>query len=137
MVRNLDREGLKSIVKDYELFFVDLWGVVHNGIKLYENAIEALNKINEEKKQYILLTNAPRPNRNIKAFLSKMGMHKNILENVYTSGEAALNYLRKNFSDKKFFHIGPPKDFDLFFDFSNQKTENINDCNYFFVYRFI
>ena len=131
MVRNLDREGLKSIVKDYELFFVDLWGVVHNGIKLYENAIEALNKINEEKKQYILLTNAPRPNRNIKAFLSKMGMHKNILENVYTSGEAALNYLRKNFSDKKFFHIGPPKDFDLFFDFSNQKTENINDCNYF------
>ena len=97
MVRNLDREGLKSIVKDYELFFVDLWGVVHNGIKLYENAIEALNKINEEKKQYILLTNAPRPNRNIKAFLSKMGMHKNILENVYKSGEAALNYIRKNF----------------------------------------
>ena len=50
MVRNLDREGLKSIVQDYELFFVDLWGVVHNGIKLYENAIEALNKINEEEK---------------------------------------------------------------------------------------
>ena len=47
MVRNLDIDGLKSIVQDYELFFVDLWGVVHNGIRLYENAIEALNKITE------------------------------------------------------------------------------------------
>ena len=36
MVKNLDQEGLKSIVNRYDLFFIDLWGVVHNGIELYE-----------------------------------------------------------------------------------------------------
>ena len=37
MTKNLDNEGLKSIVENYDFFFIDLWGVVHNGIKLYEN----------------------------------------------------------------------------------------------------
>ena len=112
-------------------FFIDLWGVVHNGIKLYENAIKTLNEINNTKKKYVLLTNAPRPNNNVKVFLKKMGMDKGILEKVYTSGEAALNYLKKNHLVEKFYHIGPPRDFDLFFDFKNNKEENIDKCSYF------
>ena len=89
MTKNLDKEGLKSIIKNYDLFFIDLWGVVHNGIKLNEKAIDVLEKISEAKKNYILLTNAPRPNRIVKIFLEKMGINKNMRENVYTSGEAA------------------------------------------------
>ena len=34
-------------------------------------------------------------------------MEEEIKEHVFTSGEAALIYLKKNFFDKKFFHIGP------------------------------
>ena len=45
MTKNLDNEGLRSIVENYDFFFIDLWGVVHNGIKLHENAIEALNEL--------------------------------------------------------------------------------------------
>ena len=30
-----------------------------------------------------------------------MGMNKNMRENVYTSGEAALSYLKKNFLETK------------------------------------
>ena len=71
MTKNLDNEGLKSIVENYDLFFIDLWGVVHNGIKPHENAIEALNEISNAKKKYVLLTNAPRPNKNVKIFLEK------------------------------------------------------------------
>ena len=80
MIKNLDNEGLGSIVKNYDFFFIDLWGVVHNGIKLNENAIEALNEISNAKKNYVLLTNAPRPNKNVKIFLEKMGMDKSIFE---------------------------------------------------------
>ena len=97
MTKNLDNKGLRSIVENYDFFFIDLWGVVHNGIKLHENAIEALNEISNAKKNYVLLTNAPRPNKNVKIFLEKMGMDKSIFEKVYTSGEAALNYLIKNY----------------------------------------
>ena len=96
MTKNLDEKGLRSIVKNYEVFFIDLWGVVHNGIKLNQNAIDVLHKLTELNKYYILLTNAPRPNNTVQIFLKKMGMDKSILERVYTSGQAALNYLDKN-----------------------------------------
>ena len=130
MTKNLDNEGLRSIVNDYEFFFIDLWGVIHNGIKLHKKAIDVLIKISEAKKDYILLTNAPRPNSIVKLFLEKMGMDKNIREKVYTSGEAALNYLKKNYLNQSFYHIGPPRDFDLFIDFKNKKTQDINESSY-------
>ena len=122
MTKNLDNKGLRSIVENYDFFFIDLWGVVHNGVKLNEKAIDVLAKISEAKKNYILLTNAPRPNSIVKIFLEKMGMNKNMRENVYTSGEAALSYLKKNYIGQSFHHIGPARDFDLFIDFKNNKN---------------
>jgi len=130
MTKNLDKEGFSSIVDDYQLFYVDLWGVVHNGVYLHEEAIKTLNEITRKKKDYILLTNAPRPNHSVKSFLEKLGMKKEIRDHVYTSGEAALNYLRKHFLDKTFFHVGPPRDFDLFTDFKKNKSDNIENSDY-------
>ncbi len=70
MTKNLDDIGLKSIADHFDLFFVDLWGVIHNGIELYEEAVNVLMKISEAKKDYVLLTNAPRPKKNVENFLN-------------------------------------------------------------------
>jgi HAD superfamily hydrolase (TIGR01459 family) len=131
MSKNIDKEGLRSIAEDYDLFFIDIWGVIHNGIKLHKNAIDTLLKIEKVKKNYVLLTNAPRPNNTVKIFLDKMGLDKNIQKKVYTSGEAALNYLKKNHQEEIFYHIGPGRDFDLFIDFKENKTNNLKECSYF------
>ena len=48
MTKNLDKDGLSSIVDNYQLFYVDLWGVVHNGISLHHEAIKALNEITKK-----------------------------------------------------------------------------------------
>jgi len=130
MSENLDNNGLRSIVENYDIFYIDLWGVVHNGINLHKNAIEALEEITKVKKQYVLLTNAPRPNSIVKKFLEKMGMNEKIIEKVYSSGEAALSYLKKNYLNKKFYHVGPSRDFDLFEEFENNKGKNINESSY-------
>ena len=58
MTKNLDQEGLRSIVGKYDLFYIDLWGVVHNGIKLHQEAIKVLNELELKEKEYVLLTNA-------------------------------------------------------------------------------
>ena len=105
MTKNLDNEGLSSIVDNYQLFYVDLWGVVHNGVSLHLEAIKVLKEINKKRKDYILLTNAPRPNHAVKSFLEKLGMEKEIRDHVFTSGEAALIYLKKNLIDKIFFTL--------------------------------
>ena len=130
MTKNLDKEGLSSIVDNYHLFYVDLWGVVHNGISLHKEAIKTLKEITKKKKDYILLTNTPRTNSDVKSLLDKLGMEKEMRDHVFTSGEAALNYLRKNLLNKNFFHIGPPRDFDLFKDFKKMKLENIERSEY-------
>ena len=131
MSENLDNNGLRSIVENYDIFYIDLWGVVHNGITLHKNAIEALEEIAKVKKQYVLLTNAPRPSTTVKSFLEKMGMNKEIRENVYSSGEAALSYIKKNLLKDKFYHVGPTRDFDLFLNFKKNKTVNIKESSYF------
>ena len=130
MTKNLDKIGLSSIADNYQLFYIDLWGVVHNGVNLHDEAINVLKQISNKNKDYILLTNAPRPNSSVKKFLEKMGMEKEMRDHVFTSGEAALNYLKKNFLNKSFFHVGPPRDFDLFKDFEENKLSDIKKSEY-------
>ena len=129
MSQNLDKLGLKSIVNRYDLFFIDIWGVVHNGINLHQNSINVLENLSRKRKEFVLLTNAPRPNYVVVNFLKKMGLN-NFFENVFTSGEASLNYLLNDLNNQKFFHIGPPRDFDLFKSFKRNKVLNINDADY-------
>ena len=130
MTKNLDKEGLSSIVDNYQLFYVDLWGVVHNGVTIHIEAIKALKEISKKNKDYVLLTNAPRPNHVVKLFLKKLGMEKEIRDRVFTSGEAALSYLKKNLLNKNFYHVGPPRDFDLFEDFKKMQLNNIEKSDY-------
>jgi len=130
MTKNLDLNGLKSIADNYDLFYIDIWGVIHNGIKLHDQAVRVLKNLVKINKDFILLTNAPRPNTTVKNFLEKMGLDKELCNHVFTSGEAALNYLEKKFISKKFYHIGPPKDFDLFNLFKKNKCENIENSEY-------
>ena len=129
MTKNLDILGLKSIISNYDLIFIDLWGVVHNGIELYDNSIDVLNNLAAAKKDFVLLTNAPRPNATVINFLKKIGLKK-YYENVFTSGEAAYKYLISELGKKKFFHIGPPRDFDLFQNIENNNVSKIEDADY-------
>ena len=130
MTKNLDKEGFRLIADNYDLFYIDLWGVIHNGIKLHENAIIALNELIKMNKNFVLLTNAPRPNKTVKVFLKKMGMNEQITDHVFTSGQASLNYLKKFLHSEKFFHIGPPRDFDLFSDFKKNQSEDLKNSQY-------
>ena len=111
MTKNLDIEGLSSIADNYQLFYIDLWGVIHNGIKLHDEAVNALKEITKMNKNYVLLTNAPRPNSSVKKFLENMGLEREIREHVFTSGEAALNYLKKKVIWQKLFSCWTPKRF--------------------------
>ena len=130
MTKNLDLDGLQSIADNYDLFYIDLWGVIHNGIKLHNSAIVALNELKKKNKNFVLLTNAPRPNTTVNKFLEKMGMSEDLRKHVFTSGEASLNFLKKTFKSKNFFHIGPPKDFDLFNELKNNKSTELSESEY-------
>ncbi len=130
MTLNLNHKGFSSIASNFDLFFIDIWGVIHNGIDLNLEAINTLDQLKRLNKEFVLLTNAPRPNATVIKFLKKMGLADEHCKKVYTSGEAALKYLEKNYNKSKFFHIGPPKDYDLFFSFKENKVESINTSEF-------
>ena len=44
-------KGLKEIEGKYDAFFIDLWGVMHNGINLNPKAIEVIEKLRENLKK--------------------------------------------------------------------------------------
>ena len=114
-------EGLKQIQSKYDAFFIDLWGVVHNGVKLNSEAIEVLENLSQLKKRFVLMSNAPRPSKNIETFLLNLKMDKKLIKNIFTSGEAALESLKKNIFGKNFYHLGPERDKSLFKGFEKNK----------------
>ena len=82
---NLDTNGFRSIANSFDLFFIDIWGVIHNGISIFEDSINVLDELDKLNKEYVLLTNAPRPNDTVKNFLIKMGLEKIKSEKVFSS----------------------------------------------------
>jgi len=108
----------QNIVDKYDLYFVDLWGVIHNGIKLFSNAIEVLKNLKIHNKKVILISNAPRTHETVKKFLKNLNFDLKLIDSLVTSGDVTKKYIQDN-QDKKFCHLGPPKDNDLFQGIAN------------------
>jgi len=122
-------KGLSEVEKKYDAFFIDLWGVIHNGVELYPDSIEVLKNLSILKKRFVLISNAPRPSENVQKYLLKLNMDKVFLKNIFTSGEAAIRILRNSVYGKKFYHLGPQRDRDLFDEFKDAKT-SLEKCDF-------
>ena len=120
---------LSEIYKKYDTFIIDLWGVIHNGVALYPEAIAALEQLQNNSKKIVFLSNAPRPSSKVVNFLLKMNMDRKYLSNVMTSGEAAMHAINKNQFGKTFFHLGPPRDTSVFEKVKNNKTD-LESCDF-------
>ena len=115
-------EHLSEICNSYDTFIIDLWGVIHNGILLNSKAIEAIDELSKNSKKIVFLSNAPRPSEKVKEFLRKMQIKEIFLENVVTSGEAAMQAINNNKFGKLFFHLGPERDDSIFHKVKENKT---------------
>ncbi len=130
MTVDLTNKGIREIANDFDLFYIDIWGVLHNGIKLNEDAVHVLSELDNLGKEYVLLTNAPRPNSDVIKFLGKLGLNDKKSSKVYTSGQGSLNYLSNEKKNLKFFHLGPERDFNLFKNFKSLKQSKVEEADY-------
>ena len=120
---------LAEIYKNYDTYIIDLWGVIHNGIKLNSNAIEAVKNLIQGKKRVVFLSNAPRPSKEVKKFLNQINMEDRYLKNILTSGEAAKQAIQGHKYGKFFYHLGPKRDDSLFFEIKENNT-SLEKCNF-------
>ena len=131
MPQILDKDGLRSKINSYELFFIDIWGVIHNGLQIFEDSIEVLENLKKNNKEFVLLTNAPRPNSAVIDFLKKIGL-KDFYENDYNlilvSHGNSIGIILKYFLNQKFTfedwkNISMPDMYSVSFDESNKVTQ--------------
>jgi HAD superfamily hydrolase (TIGR01459 family) len=122
-------DHLAEIYNSYDTFVVDLWGVMHDGIKLNSKAINAVGELIKNKKKVIFLSNAPRPSNEVKKFLSQLKMEDRYLKNILTSGEAAMRALQDRKYGNFFYHLGPKRDESVFHKIKENKT-SLEKCNF-------
>lgn len=108
--------GLKEIAGDYDALVCDVWGVLHNGVKPYWPAVEALRRFRAERGRVVLLTNAPRPPAGIVVQFAGIGVPPDCYDVIVTSGGAARDYLAQRAAKATFamMHIGPERDRGLY-----------------------
>lgn len=105
--------GLSALAGTIDVILCDIWGVLHNGVKGYESASDALTRFRQGGGRVILVSNAPRPNIDIVSILDRFGIQRSAWDGIVTSGDIARDILIR--SDwKKFFWLGPERDKPLF-----------------------
>ncbi len=106
--------SLLDIADKYDGFLLDLWGVIHDGQTLYPGVREMFVALKEQKKQVILLSNAPRRANRAQETLAALGIAHTMYDHIITSGEAVYGYLSAHKGlGGNYYYIGPDKDLDL------------------------
>lgn len=108
--------GFAPLAERYDGFIVDLWGVVHDGVKPYPGAVDCLTRLRERGKRVVMLSNAPRRNHAAQASMRRMGIPDDLYTDILTSGEAVHRHLLDRPDGwwqslgRRVFHLGPARD---------------------------
>ncbi len=79
--------GIADIAADYDAFILDLWGVVHNGLRPYDGVTDCLIRLIRMGRQVGLLSNSPGRSSQVSELLNTMGITRNMYTHLLTSGE--------------------------------------------------
>lgn len=109
--------GLSEIFGLYDGFILDLWGVVHDGVRPFPNTIPALAAMKKARRKIWLLSNAPRRVSVVAERLTEMGIASALYDGLLTSGEATWQALGDELLEKwgrRCLHIGSARDTSLY-----------------------
>lgn len=132
--------GLSSLAHQYDLFFIDLWGVTHNGKAPFPEALECYQNLKKENKPVFILSNAPRMPESAIKRLADMGLARDLYHDLQTSGYECHKNLRDR-SDAfyktlgtRLYHVGPERDRNLFTSLDEYTdVSNIEDADFVLV----
>ena len=105
--------GLRDIADDYSAILSDVWGVIHNGVRAHKMAVEALARFRQTRGPVVMITNAPRPWRDVQRLLREFAIPDETYDAIITSGDLTASMLRAHEGDKVY-HLGPDRDLPMF-----------------------
>jgi HAD superfamily hydrolase (TIGR01459 family) len=108
--------GLGEIAPEYDALVCDVWGVLHNGRDALAPACAALKAFKAKRGPVVLLTNAPRPVRDVEEMFVKYGVPLDCYDAIVTSGVAVREELERRAMAGRLamLHLGPERDRGIF-----------------------
>jgi len=90
--------GLAELAGAFDLLLCDVWGVLHDGLVAYGDAVTALRRFRAKGGRVVLVTNSPSPSRIVSAQLLSIGVPNDAYDKIVSSGDvtAALLLARKD-----------------------------------------
>lgn len=105
-------DELDGLAENYSAILCDVWGVIHNGVRSFGPAVEALRRMKQQGKAVVLITNAPRPHGPVEKQLRSLGVPDDAYDCVVTSGDVTRELISAG--PRRVFHIGPDRDMSLY-----------------------
>ncbi|MEQ8965435.1 MAG: TIGR01459 family HAD-type hydrolase [Azospirillaceae bacterium] len=115
-------DGLSALAEPYDAFILDLWGVVHDGVRPFPGVNACLAELRARGRTVLLLSNAPRRTGAIAGKLGAMGVDPAGWTWLMSSGEATHEALRDRDAapfdrlGRRLYHLGPERDVDVYAD---------------------
>lgn len=101
--------GLSDLAGRYGALLCDVWGVVHNGVRAFPDALDALCAFRKDRGPVVLITNAPRPAALVERQLDALNVPREAYDAVVTSGDVTRSAVAAK-PGAKVLHIGPERD---------------------------
>lgn len=80
--------GFSDISTSYDAVLCDVWGVIHNGRKAFDDACAALVRYRAAGGRVCLITNAPVPKANVIRYFEPLGVPQDAFDDCVSSGDA-------------------------------------------------
>lgn len=85
----------RDLFSRYDVVFCDVWGVVHDGLKAFPAACEALALFREGGGTVVLVSNAPVPQEQVARMLVSRSVPDGTYDAIVSSGDIALEHVRE------------------------------------------
>jgi HAD superfamily hydrolase (TIGR01459 family) len=105
--------SISALVPTSQAWIVDIWGVMHNGARAHQAAVEACARFRAAGGTVVLLSNAPRPFAAVVPHMTSLGVDPRAYDGGVTSGDATRDMIRA-WQGKALLHVGPERDKGLF-----------------------
>ncbi|MEX0810271.1 MAG: TIGR01459 family HAD-type hydrolase [Dongiaceae bacterium] len=79
--------GLRDVADRYDGFIVDLWGVMHDGVRAFPDAVSTLRRLRARGARIVMLSNAPRRSALAAERSAAIGVTTDLYDAMITSGE--------------------------------------------------
>ncbi|MGC1179402.1 MAG: TIGR01459 family HAD-type hydrolase [Methyloceanibacter sp.] len=105
--------SIEALGSSYAAWLVDIWGVMHNGVRAYAPAVEATRRFREQGGIVVLLSNSPRPSEGLQNQLRSLGVADQCYDATVSSGDLTRHELAQR-AGARVFHLGPERDLPIF-----------------------